>query len=192
MIDASTISTSKSINELYFISSLSQFQTYEFKNAVKILFDKVFKHRIILKNETVVMSLTSYIFNISVDDCYYIFEFKRLLIDSDAVIRSTEDISQMKTLQRIDDSVKLDKSTIESINFTFEIESTAFIDSIMLHISIERITFHIVLINTSFLLCLVDLNKLRAYFNNTINQIVRIKTNQFYSVIRRYDHAFLL
>ena len=50
------------------------------------------------------------------------------------------------------------------------------------------IVFHIVQINTSFLFCFVDMDKLGAFFNNIINQLVQ--SNRFHPVIRRYGHAF--
>jgi hypothetical protein len=42
-----------------------------------------------------------------------------------------------------------------------------------LNISLEQLIFHIVEINTSFLLCLADLNRLEVYFNNLINELVQ-------------------
>ncbi len=81
--------------------------------------------------------------------------------------------------------------------------------------SLERLIFHIVEINTPFLLCLVDLDRLEVYFNNLINELVQkhliiitlqIDMRNFssiillqtdmkitnHSIIRRYEHAFLL
>jgi hypothetical protein len=55
---------------------------------------------------------------------------------------------------------------------------------------LEIIIFYIMQINTSFLLYLADLNKLNAFFNNITNQILQKKSS--HSIIRRYDHAFLL
>lgn len=51
------------------------------------------------------------------------------------------------------------------------------------------IVFYIVQVNTPFLLCLVDIDKLRAFFNNLTNEV--IQSNYSYLVIRRYGHAFL-
>ena len=56
------------------------------------------------------------------------------------------------------------------------------------------IIFYIVKVNTPFLLCLADMDRLGAFFNNTINQVVQIGpgTGRSHPVIRRYGHAFLL
>ena len=56
------------------------------------------------------------------------------------------------------------------------------------------ITLYIVKVNTPFLLFLAEMDRLGAFFNNTINQVVQIGpgTGRSYPVIRRYGHAFLL
>ncbi len=117
---------------------------------------------------------------------------------------------QFKTLQRISDDVKLNKS--DRLVFKFEIEDTKSVDSIKLEISLEMIIFHIVNTSISFLLSLVNLDRLRVYFNNLTNELIqnsftdilqidmkndRCQTqidmkNDQYSMIRRYEHVFLL
>jgi hypothetical protein len=87
--------------------------------------------------------------------------------------------------------------------------------TIELNISLEQLIFHIVKVNTSFLLCLVDLDRFEVYFNNLINELMQkrliiinlqidMKNLSFiifiqtdmkiinHSIIRRYKHAFLL
>ena len=56
------------------------------------------------------------------------------------------------------------------------------------------ITFHIVPINIPFLLCLADIDKHGAFFNNITNQVIQSQTQpaRCHSIIRRYGHAFLL
>lgn len=78
-------------------------------------------------------------------------------------------ISQLKTLQQFDTSVQLNKNIAGFANFTFRIENAIFIESVLLDILIRSITFYIVPINTRFLLCLAEIDKLKAYFNNIIN-----------------------
>jgi hypothetical protein len=117
--------------------------------------------------------------------------------------RSTENIEQFKALQRISDVI-LNTKTVES-SIRFDIDDTLILELIELNISLEIINFHIVRINISFLLCLNDLNRLKMYFNNLINEMIQkiledqnITNFQIslrirrHSVIRRYDHAFLL
>jgi hypothetical protein len=104
-------------------------------------------------------------------------------------------------------------------------------NTIELNISLKQLIFHIIKINTSFLLCLVDLNRLEVYFNNITNKLMQkrriiiifqinmknvsfkiiiifqidmknlsfiiifqtnMKNVNCFSIIRRYEHAFLL
>ncbi len=78
-------------------------------------------------------------------------------------------MQQFTIMQRI---VKLQLNKKNVITFKFDIDDTFFIDSIRLITSIESVTFHIVSVNISFLLCLVDLNRLDIFFNNLINMII--------------------
>lgn len=112
-----------------------------------------------------------------------------MLIDSGAAAKSTDEIGQFKALQRVDDLVHLDVSIAKLVSFTFGIGSTVSLESINFITFLRSITFYIVSINTSFLLCLVDMDRLRMFFNNVTNQL--IQSNQVHFVIRRYGHAFL-
>ncbi len=58
------------------------------------------------------------------------------------------------------------------ISFKFDIDEFLFIDIVNLNISVDVITFHIVLVQISFLLCLIDMYRLRLYFNNLINMFI--------------------
>ena len=131
-----------------------------------------------------------YMFSVSTKDRYDDSEFKGLLIDSGAATRSTGGIGQLKALQRIDNKIILDKDYAGSADFVFGIGKTSSIGVINLDTPVGKITFHIVDVNTPFLLCLADLDKLGAFFNNLTNKI--IQTNRSHPVIRRYGHAFLL
>ena len=53
-----------------------------------------------------------------------------------------------------DFDVKLDIATINSINAYFEIELTTSIDKLTINSSINRVDFHVMQIDISFLLCL--------------------------------------
>ena len=55
-----------------------------------------------------------------------------------------------------------------SANFIFEIDNITFIGSVILDTPMGSIIFHIVPVNTPFLLCLADIDKLEAFFSNNI------------------------
>ena len=57
---------------------------------------------------------------------------------------------------------------------------------------IESIEFHVVKIDTLFLLCLIDMNRLRIYYNNIKNIFISNDMFMFIFMIRRFNHSFLL
>ncbi len=177
-----------------FLTSFDEFQDIE--SLTSALADKAFQHHLISKNIINTLINESFDFTyISITDSRYDdSEFKRILINCDAADRSTDDMKQFKALQRISNNLALNKKTIES-SIKFEIDNTLILGFVELNISLEVITFHIVRMNISFLLCLDDLNRLNIYFNNLINQMIQheyISMKQRHFVIRRYEHAFLL
>lgn len=130
-----------------------------------------------------------YAYNTVTESRYNFTEFKGLLIDFDGAVRLTDEIGQFKALQGVDDSMHFDVNIAESVSFTFGIDSTASLKSINFITFLKSIIFHIVSINISFLLCLADMNRLKIFFKNVINQL--IQSNQAYFVICKYNHAFL-
>jgi hypothetical protein len=208
-----TLSTSTSLNADLISASLNDFESNElFLTSIdqiddvelitSTLSNKTFAHRLTSKNDIIIndttIELTLYSYTSSSDSRYDDREFKSLLIDSDAARKSIEEMKQFKTLQRIND-VKLNKS--DRLIFKFEIEDTKSVDSIKLETSLEMIIFHIVETNTSFLLLLVDLDRLKVYFNNLTNELIQNSItnilqidmkNDRYSIIKRYEHVFLL
>ncbi len=100
---------------------------------------------------------------------------------------STDDIEQFKILKRISDDVKLNTNTID-LNIKFEIDNILILSTVELNISLELIIFHIIKMNTSFLLFLIDLDRLKMYFNNLINEMIQKMLDfQISSKIRRHS-----
>ena len=84
----------------------------------------------------------------------------------------------------------MDNSTAGSANFTFGIGNTALFGYINLDTSIRLVIFHIVSVNTLFLLRLANMDKLGVFFNNVTNELVH---DEFVClVVCRYGHAFLM
>ncbi len=226
-------------SKTYFIAVDSIDDSKTIAAIIIMLADKTFKHKLISMNSiTLSANSISYSYNVFIVSRYDDREFKDILIDHDAADYSFESIEQFTILQRISKtSLILNKKRI--ISFRFDIDEISSIDTVDLKISVDVITFHIVLVHTSFLLCLVDMNRLRFYFNNLTNMFIEEQSNErfqiqilmslkslirneemildlqidmkiehhsikmmnnFYtnikkkhhSMIRRYDHAFLL
>ncbi len=171
-----------------FLTSFDELKLRNIESFTSSFADKAFQHRLISKNIINVFINESFNYISITDSRYDDIEFKNILIDCEIADRSIENMNQFKALQRISD-VALNKKTIES-SIKFEIDNTLILEFIDLNISFEVITFHIVEINISFLLCLNDFDRLNIYFNNLINEIVQHERRHF--VIWRYDHAFLL
>ena len=160
------------------------------KNIIKILANNAFFYNIVFINDFLPHGKISFCFTSTVNNRYDDFEFKDLLIDSDAATHSIEDIDQLAALQKLDKSIKLNKSKKGAISVVFEIEATSSIDAVYLKTSLGTMHFHIVNVNTSFLLCLKKMNRLKAMFDNIVNQIVQ--PNAKHSIIRCYNYIFLL
>ncbi len=178
-----------------FLTSFDELKLRNIESFTSSLADKAFQHRLISKNiiNASINESFDFIYISIIDSRYDDSEFKRILIDCDAADRSIEDMNQFKALQRISD-VALNKKTIES-SIKFEIDNTLILRFVELNSSLEIITFHIMKINISFLLCLNNFDRLDIYFNNLINEIVQyehISKKRRHLVIRRYEHAFLL
>lgn len=154
-----------------FNTSIGTLQNIESTNAINLLTDGAFKHRMTSLDDTTGSVSMPYSFTTSTDSRYDESEFKGLLIDFGAATRSTGGIGQLKALQKII-SVKLDEATAGSANFVFGIGSTSFIGTVNLDTPMGMIVFHIVRVNTPFLLCLADMDKLEAFFNNLTNEVV--------------------
>ena len=87
-------------------------------------------------------------FTSTVNDRYNDSEFKGLLIDSVAATHSTGGTGQLVALQKLDKSIKLNKSKEGAISVVFEIGATSSIGAVYLKTSLSTVHFHIVNVNT--------------------------------------------
>ena len=182
--------TNVDITDELFLSSINALQNIESTNTINLLANNVFKHQIISTNGTVALtSPVPYSFTTLTDLWYDKSKFKGLLIDSSAATRSISGIGQLTALQKIILLAKLDKTMARSANFIFGIGSTSSIGTVNLDTFMGMIIFHIVQVNTPFLLCFADMDKLGAYFNNLTNEVVQ--SNRSHLVICKYGHVFL-
>jgi hypothetical protein len=158
-------------NELFF-TSFDELRNIKFIN--NLFANKTFEHRLISKNITNVLINESFDFTFVsiIESRYDDREFKDILMNCDAAKRSTAEIEQFTVLQRLIDSIQLNKSMIE-LKIQFDIDNISIMNTIKLNILSSLMIFHIIKINTSFLLCLVDLDRLEVNFNNLINELMQ-------------------
>jgi hypothetical protein len=120
--------------------------------------------------------------------------FYDIMIDSDVSTRSTAEYDQYLAFKKnnTDSSADLNSIKADAVNVQFGIESISSVESLTIDISFELVEFHVIKADTSFLLSLADMNRLKVYFNNIENILFMIIKNRGLSVIRRFDHGFLL
>jgi hypothetical protein len=186
-------------SKTYFIAVDSIDDSKTIAAIIIMLADKTFKHKLIFMNNITVSSNSiSYSYNVFIVSRYDDREFKDILIDHDVANHFSKDIEQFTILQRISKTfLTLNKKRI--ISFRFDIDEIFSIDTIDLKIFVDVITFHIVLVHISFLLCLADMNRLRLYFNNLTNMLIEEQSNERFqtqilmspkSLIRNEDMIF--
>ncbi len=113
------------------------------------------------------------------------------MIDSKASIRFIVDYEQyLVFIKNI--LIDLNRTKTVTVNVQFEIESISLVESLIIDISFELIKFHVINTDTLFLISLANMNRLEIYFNNVENILFMIIKNKDLSIIRRFDHDFLL
>jgi hypothetical protein len=125
----------------------------------------------------------------------YTFEmFYDIMIDSNVSTRSTAEYDQYLAFKKnnTDSTADLNSIKTDAVNVQFEIESISSVESLTIDISFELMKFHVIKTDISFLLSLANMNRLKVYFNNIENILFMIIKNRDLSIIRRFDHDFLL
>ena len=142
---------SNSFNSHQFFILYESFENFESLIIIEQFVENFLIHRINKRDEiTASISFTSYVFNTITKSRYDFFEFKELFIDSKTTTKSNANIDQFETLQRIDNSIKINHNMTKSINFIFEINTTSSIDLINFNTFIKSIIFYIIIKNTFF------------------------------------------
>jgi hypothetical protein len=109
-------------------------------------------------------------------DRYISKKFYEVMIDSSVLAKSTVEYDQYLAFKKnkIDSSVDLDLSRTETVNVQFKIGSASSIESLTIDALFEVMKFHVIKTDTSFLLSLADMNRLKVYFNNVINSLIQM------------------
>ena len=191
VLNATSESSSFKVETETFFTSFGALQNAEM--MIINLNQRVFKHGLKIMNIEFLKKLhdseTSDPFAYVVSNRYISDEFYGIMIDTDASKYSTVGYEQYLTYKAIHE-INIDFIKAGAIYVQFEIGFISSIKFIDIAIFIDRVEFHIVKADTSFLLCLVDLDRLKVYFNNVQN--ILISENKTFSVIRRFGHPFLL
>ena len=111
------------------------------------------------------------------------------MIDTKTSRYSTIDYEQFLAYSKIIETI-INLAKIEAVHVQFDMRSISFIKFITITIFISQVEFHVIKINTFFLLCLANFDRLNVYYNNINDTLIQKKS--IISVIRRFEHLFLL
>ena len=87
-----------------------------------------------------------------VDDRYSFTQFYEVMIDIKASKHSTAGYDQYLAYQKYIEHTSINIEKAKAVNVQFDIEEISFIDSIMIIMLVNRIEFHVIQANISFLL----------------------------------------
>lgn len=121
---------------------------------------------------------------------YSTSKFQGIVVDTGAAGVSTVGLGQFKALQRIDNRVKLDKSTAGTTSVKFGIGVASSLGTAAIDTPLGIVNFHICPVNTPFLLCLEDMDRLKTYYDN-LNDVLVQEDKKRIPVIRKYGHAWI-
>lgn len=93
-------------------------------------------------------------------------------------MKSTGSMSQLTAFQQLNNTIRLDKTMVDSVNFMFGIRKTSAIRTIYLKTQMDLVTFYIVKAAIPFLLSLANIDRMSVYFNNVKNTL--IQENKYY------------
>jgi hypothetical protein len=113
------------------------------------------------------------------------------MIDISTSKKSIADYGQYLAYKNITaDNTDIDTTQIGAVNVQFGIGSAVSIGSVIVKTLISLIDFYVVKADTSFLLCLTDIDKLRVYYNNVTDALIGPVLTLL--ITRRFGHPFLI
>jgi hypothetical protein len=127
------------------------------------------------------------------EDRYSSNTFMGLLIDTGAAEVSTAGYAQYLAYRKAAKGVTIDTSTAGAASIRFGAgEPLQSLGSIDIETPIGTVRFHVVEAMTPFLLSIKDLDRLKVYYDNTKDLLVRHEPYLTAPVVRRFGHPFLI
>jgi hypothetical protein len=117
-------------------------------------------------------------------------KFVGILINTGAALCSIVGQSQFKALRKVQ-KVDLDTIRAGEAHITFGIGESVSIGTITVETPLGKVDFHVILADMPFLLCLADLNCLRATYNNLKDMVFQEGGLQV-PVFRMGGHPWIL
>lgn len=118
--------------------------------------------------------------------------FQGIMLDTGAANKSTAGQAQFKALQQVR-KVILDTTRAGEARIRFGVgPAEVSIGAVDVHTPIGTITFHVVSVDTPFLICLADMDRLRITFYNLQNVVMQRGSTAKIPVVRKFGHPFML
>ena len=159
------------------------------QHAVKYLTNQAFLHK--MTGEDVYTATTGQpASQFLIENRYATEIFQGIIPDTGAANVSTAGKQQYLALRREDPSVSMDTTTAGSASIQFgKGNAILSVGTVNVKTPIGTVTFHILDTPTPFLLCLKDMDRLRTYFDNTTNELVK-DGNWRIPVVRKWGHPW--
>jgi hypothetical protein len=118
--------------------------------------------------------------------------FHGIMIDTGAAGKSTAGYSQYLAYQRtFDINIPIDATTKDDVNATFGIGSASSIGSINIPTPIGTIEFHVVEVETPFLMSIKDMDAKGIMLDNLQDKLVKMSGDTI-PIVRRFGHPFMM
>ena len=140
-----------------------------------VLADRSFIYLIAPKNYSVSTPVTDYkqdLFIYITIERYTPKEFYGVIIDIGAFKKSTVGYRQYFVYKAINNNVDIDTTQTRAVNVQFGIGLTVLIRLVKVKTLIGLVNFYVVKVNTPFLLCLIDMDRLQVYYNNITDTLI--------------------
>jgi len=119
------------------------------------------------------------------------------MIDTSTSKKSTAGYRQYLIYKATNNNIDINTTQTRAVNVQFGISSTALIRLVAVKTPISLVNFYIVKVNTPFLLCLADIDRLQVYYNNVTDTLIGPATTLgskhiTLPITRRFGHPFLI
>ncbi|KAI0991560.1 hypothetical protein K3495_g16627, partial [Podosphaera aphanis] len=125
----------------------------------------------------------------SIDSRYSETEFHGIMPDTGAAGVSTAGEPQFIALQRLNPDVKIEKSSAGEHKIRFGKGEVTSLGSTEVNTPLGPITFHVVPLNTPFLLCIQDMKRMGVILDNLQN--VLIQGQKIVPVVMKFGHPWM-
>ncbi|EED20730.1 conserved hypothetical protein [Talaromyces stipitatus ATCC 10500] len=127
------------------------------------------------------------------EDRYSSNTFIGLLIDTGAAAFSTAGYAQYLAFRKVAKNCTMDTSTAGSVTIRFGAgNALQSLGSIDIETPVGNVRFHIIEAMTPFLFSIKDLDRLKVYYDNTKDLLIRSEPYLTAPIVRRFGHPFLI